>query len=107
MAKFSELELEVAKYLRQPELCVVKKSFLVAEQAHANQVRASGEPYITHPVAVALILAKLRLDHQTIAAALLHDVLEDSEHTKESLSQNFDQKIEAEQYIKNHREPDQ
>jgi len=61
----------------------------VAREAHDGQMRSSGEPYITHPVAVALNLAKMHLDHETLMAALLHDVIEDTPVTKDELSELF------------------
>ena len=61
----------------------------MARDAHAPQTRTSGEPYITHPVAVASILADMRMDHETLMAALCHDVIEDTEYSKEDLEQRF------------------
>lgn len=58
---------------------------MVARDAHEGQTRSSGEPYIIHPVAVARILAEMRLDLETLQAALLHDVIEDCDVTKEDL----------------------
>jgi GTP pyrophosphokinase/guanosine-3',5'-bis(diphosphate) 3'-pyrophosphohydrolase len=61
----------------------------VARDAHEGQMRSSGEPYITHPVAVAYNLAKMHLDHETLMAALLHDVIEDTDTTKDDLAELF------------------
>ena len=61
----------------------------VAKDAHSSQKRSSGEPYITHPVAVASLLADMRLDHETLMAALLHDVIEDTEIKEEELAEMF------------------
>ena len=61
----------------------------MARDAHEGQMRSSGDPYITHPVAVALNLAKMNLDHETLMAALLHDVIEDTEVTKDELAELF------------------
>ena len=62
---------------------------MVARDAHEGQTRSSGEPYIIHPVAVARILAEMRLDFETLQAALLHDVIEDCDVTKEQLAELF------------------
>src|SRR5690554_1839642 len=68
---------------------LIEKAFRFAWTAHKNQVRKSGEPYLAHPVAVALILAEQHLDSITIAAGLLHDVLEDTTIGREAISQEF------------------
>ena len=67
----------------------LRKAYDYAEKAHANQKRASGEPYFIHPCAVADILIDLGLDAATIAAALLHDVIEDTEATAEDIEREF------------------
>jgi GTP pyrophosphokinase len=71
------------------EMDVIRRACLVALEAHQGQTRASGEPYFQHSLAVANILADLRLDYETIAAALLHDVLEDSNVTLEEIEREF------------------
>ncbi|MCC7435459.1 MAG: bifunctional (p)ppGpp synthetase/guanosine-3',5'-bis(diphosphate) 3'-pyrophosphohydrolase [Methanoregulaceae archaeon] len=83
--------LEAIRERRQDaNLQRVRYAFYVAEQAHAGQLRASGQPYITHPLAVAKILADLQVDDDTIVAALLHDVLEDTAtQTRESIAEVF------------------
>lgn len=92
MQLFSSLEASIS-YLSKDEIEQVRKAFLVAEEAHAGQVRVSGEPYIIHPVAVARILAGMHLDYQSIIVALLHDVIEDTELTKDDLRREFDEEI--------------
>ncbi|GAB4543333.1 MAG: bifunctional (p)ppGpp synthetase/guanosine-3',5'-bis(diphosphate) 3'-pyrophosphohydrolase [Anaerolineae bacterium] len=72
---------------------LLRRAFNLASQAHANQKRASGEPYIQHCLAVAQMLAELRLDTDTLAAALLHDTLEDTEVTYEELETGFGAEI--------------
>ncbi|KJJ57084.1 guanosine-3',5'-bis(diphosphate) 3'-pyrophosphohydrolase, partial [Vibrio cholerae] len=67
----------------------LRQSYVVARDAHEGQTRSSGEPYIIHPVAVARILAEMRLDLETLQAALLHDVIEDCDVTKEDLDAHF------------------
>jgi guanosine-3',5'-bis(diphosphate) 3'-pyrophosphohydrolase len=71
------------------DLDLIRRAYLFAQEAHADQTRASGEPYIRHAVAVAAILADLRLDAVTIAAALMHDVREDTPHTLEEIRAKF------------------
>ncbi|HZY34307.1 MAG TPA: bifunctional (p)ppGpp synthetase/guanosine-3',5'-bis(diphosphate) 3'-pyrophosphohydrolase [Rhodanobacter sp.] len=76
-------------YLPEAQVERVLRAFQVGAQAHAGQERKSGEPYITHPVAVAGILAELGLDAETIIAAILHDTLEDTELSREVLAAEF------------------
>ncbi len=77
------------------DLDIVREAYLFAEAAHRGQVRASGEPYITHSIAVATILAELRLDQFTIAAALLHDVAEDTGVTLDEVRTRFGPELAA------------
>ncbi len=74
---------------------LVKRAYLFAQQAHEGQKRISGEPYFTHCVATARILIDLRMDAQAIAAALLHDVLEETEVTEEELREKFGEKVSS------------
>jgi guanosine-3',5'-bis(diphosphate) 3'-pyrophosphohydrolase len=76
-------------YLPDAQVERVLRAFQIGAQAHAGQERKSGEPYITHPVAVAGILAELGLDAETIIAAILHDTLEDTELSRESIAGEF------------------
>ncbi|GMA56268.1 hypothetical protein GCM10025858_07710 [Alicyclobacillus sacchari] len=69
---------KLASYCSQEELDEVRQAYEFARRAHEGQVRMSGEPYITHPLAVAYILADLQLDATAVVAALLHDVVEDT-----------------------------
>ncbi|WP_426515117.1 RelA/SpoT family protein [Diaminobutyricibacter sp. McL0618] len=75
------------------DLSLVERAYAVAEKAHSGQKRRSGEPYITHPVAVAQILADLGIGAKTIAAALLHDTVEDTEYTLDELRDAFGDEI--------------
>lgn len=77
----------------KPEMAVIRKACLVAQQAHQGQTRRSGEPYFQHSLAVANILADLRLDYETVAAAVLHDVPEDTEVSIEEIRKEFGPKI--------------
>ncbi|NMA02419.1 MAG: bifunctional (p)ppGpp synthetase/guanosine-3',5'-bis(diphosphate) 3'-pyrophosphohydrolase [Clostridia bacterium] len=72
---------------------IIEKAYKLAEKYHASQKRNSGEPYITHPLAVADILAKLNLDEKTISAGLLHDVVEDTQITLEGIKEEFGEEI--------------
>jgi GTP diphosphokinase / guanosine-3',5'-bis(diphosphate) 3'-diphosphatase len=80
---------ERVAYLPDAQVERVLRAFQIGAQAHAGQERKSGEPYITHPVAVAGILAELGLDAETIIAAILHDTLEDTELSREALAAEF------------------
>ena len=79
----------VHSYLGDDECEQIMKAFTLADKAHKGQFRASGEPYIMHPLAVAEILAHLQIDHITLIAALLHDVVEDTDYTKEDIENLF------------------
>ena len=83
----------VHSYLSDDECDQIMKAFTLADKAHEGQFRASGEPYIMHPLAVAEILAHLQIDHITLIAALLHDVVEDTEYTKEDIEKLFGSEV--------------
>ena len=70
------------------------RAYNVAEECHRGQKRRSGEPYITHPVAVATILAELGMDEDTLVGALLHDTVEDTGYTLEQVRENFGSTVE-------------
>ncbi len=89
MYLFEGLRQQLAEYLPPDQVQRAAAAFKLAAEAHKTQKRRSGEPYITHPVAVAGILADMRLDHETIMSALLHDVIEDTEFTQEDLAEQF------------------
>ncbi|MEY4451077.1 MAG: hypothetical protein RLZZ380_198 [Actinomycetota bacterium] len=92
-AEVSEL-LRVAKSNHpKSDLSVIERAYVVAEQAHEGQKRKSGEPYITHPIAVAKILADLGIGPTTLAAALLHDTVEDTAYSLEMLQKDFGDEI--------------
>ena len=88
MRLFKKLRKKL-NYLPQEKIDLIQSAYLVADDAHKNQTRRSGEPYITHPVAVAGILADQKMDAETIMAALLHDVIEDTPVTKKELADKF------------------
>ena len=68
---------------------LIQKAYLYAEKKHGGQVRLSGDPYVKHPLEVAYILSDLELDDSSICAALLHDVIEDTDATHEEMVENF------------------
>jgi guanosine-3',5'-bis(diphosphate) 3'-pyrophosphohydrolase len=80
-------------YLEKEQVELIHQAYLLALNAHSSQKRVTGEPYITHPVEVACILADMMMDYQTIMAALLHDVIEDTEYTKDDLVERFGQPV--------------
>jgi (p)ppGpp synthetase, RelA/SpoT family len=86
---FEGLRQQLAEYLPPEQVEQASAAFKLAADGHKHQKRHSGEPYITHPVAVAGLLADMRLDHETIMAALLHDVIEDTQYTQEDLAEQF------------------
>ena len=85
--------VENLSYLGTEELALVKRAHAYAEQAHQGQSRRTGHAYITHPTAVAQILSNMRMDPQTIMAALLHDVIEDSAANKQTLGKQFGESV--------------
>jgi len=82
-------EKSLQKYLTSDQVVQVKRAYFFAEQAHYGQVRRSGEPYVTHPLAVAGVLAEMHMDHQSLMAALLHDTIEDTRVTKDDIGAQF------------------
>ena len=89
MFTIDDLADRLGGYLPDDEIQQVKRAFYYAEQAHDGQQRRSGEPYVTHPLAVANILANMHMDHQSLMAAMLHDVIEDTGIPKDALIEQF------------------
>src|SRR6266702_1174437 len=89
MSEIAEFTRHLGHYLQPPDVARVERAFAFSEQAHQGQFRKSGEPYITHPLAVASILSQWRLDAEGLAAALLHDVMEDTSVTKTEIETSF------------------
>ena len=83
------LNAGMATYLKPEEIARVGAAYVFAEAAHRGQLRLSGDPYISHPLAVAQNLAKWHLDANALMAALLHDLMEDTAITKEQIAQRF------------------
>lgn len=86
---YQDLIERVRKYHPSDDISMIEKAYRLASEAHKDQVRKSGEPYIIHPLYVAIILADLELDKETIVAGLLHDVVEDTIMTCEEISRQF------------------
>ncbi|HEY0489909.1 MAG TPA: bifunctional (p)ppGpp synthetase/guanosine-3',5'-bis(diphosphate) 3'-pyrophosphohydrolase [Telluria sp.] len=89
VASVTQLSAKLAEYLTPSELKKVKEAYRFSDEMHLGQVRKSGEPYISHPIAVAEICADWKLDVQAIMAALLHDVMEDQDVKKDELIERF------------------
>jgi GTP pyrophosphokinase len=90
---YGDLVASIHKYHPSADLSLVEKAYHVAYKAHEGQVRKSGEAYIVHPLCVAIILAELELDKETIAAGLLHDVLEDTVMTEDQMRAEFGEEV--------------
>ncbi|QNI04578.1 bifunctional (p)ppGpp synthetase/guanosine-3',5'-bis(diphosphate) 3'-pyrophosphohydrolase [Halomonas sp. SH5A2] len=93
MFTIDDLADRLGGYLPPDEIQQVKRAFYYAEQAHDGQRRRSGEPYVTHPLAVANILANMHMDHQSLMAAMLHDVIEDTGVSKQALGAQFGEPV--------------
>ncbi len=93
MQEFEELRQELQHYLDSNQIQAIEEAYTLAKKAHEGQKRHTGEPYITHPVAVANILAQMRMDPPTIMAAILHDVIEDTPIEKQDLLQHFGKEV--------------
>ncbi|MBM3397643.1 MAG: bifunctional (p)ppGpp synthetase/guanosine-3',5'-bis(diphosphate) 3'-pyrophosphohydrolase, partial [Betaproteobacteria bacterium] len=87
-ASFAVLEAQLG-YLGEADIDMVRRAYKFADEAHLGQMRKSGEPYITHPIAVAGLCTEWQLDAQALAAALLHDAMEDCGITKIELIERF------------------
>ncbi len=90
---FQQLIDTIRKYHPSSDISQIVKAYRIADDAHKDQKRKSGEPYIIHPLCVALILAELELDKETIIAGILHDVVEDTVMTKEEIAKEFSDEI--------------
>ncbi len=89
----NDLTQKLNSYLEDEQINVVRQAYLCAAHAHEGQTRRSGEAYVTHPLAVADILADMHMDHQSLAAAMLHDVIEDTQVDKADLSEQFGETV--------------
>ncbi|WP_334099543.1 RelA/SpoT family protein, partial [Gordonibacter pamelaeae] len=91
--RFAELQRLTSAYLSEPDQALLAKAFQFASEAHEGQCRKSGEPFVAHPVEVAIILADLRMDVETLCAALLHDTVEDTCVTTEQVAVEFNEQV--------------
>ncbi|MCL2202679.1 MAG: bifunctional (p)ppGpp synthetase/guanosine-3',5'-bis(diphosphate) 3'-pyrophosphohydrolase [Defluviitaleaceae bacterium] len=92
-AAYDALIAEIKVYRPQTSLVLIEEAFTFAREAHKGQMRASGEPFIMHPLAVATILAEMRSDLESIAAGILHDVVEDTPYTIDDIGEGFGDEI--------------
>ena len=90
---YQELITSVRKYHPSTDISMIQKAYEVAREAHKDQKRKSGEPYIIHPLCVGIILADLELDKETIVAGLLHDAVEDTWMTYEEVEKEFGSEV--------------
>ena len=90
---FTPLQQALLRYLTEEQVQDIYQAFLLAQKAHEGQKRRSGKAYITHPIAVAMILCEMRMDRESIMAALLHDVIEDTTVDKLTLAARFGQEV--------------
>ena len=90
---YEELIASIRKYHPSTDISLIEKAYTTAYNAHKGQVRKSGEAYIIHPLCVAIILAELELDKETIIAGLLHDILEDTIMTEMELRAEFGEEV--------------
>lgn len=90
---YSDLIRSIRRYHPSDDISMIEKAYRIADKAHANQKRKSGEPYIIHPLCVAIILADLEMDKETLAAAILHDVVEDTVMTLDELKGKFGDEV--------------
>lgn len=93
MIRFDDILEKVSSYISEKEILVLRKAYVFAGKAHKGQVRRSGEPYLSHPLEVTDYLADMRLDKTTLVAALLHDVLEDTDATAAEIRENFGKEV--------------
>ncbi len=93
MQTIETLSHRLSSYLGAKQISLIRRAYYYADQAHDGQSRRSGEPYITHPLAVANVLANMHMDHQSLMAAMLHDVIEDTGISKKALAEQFGETV--------------
>ncbi|MCW8801257.1 MAG: HD domain-containing protein, partial [Desulfobacter sp.] len=89
MIRITDILDKIYEYSPDADVSLIDRAYIYSAQVHEGQVRLSGEPYLSHPLEVANILADMKMDMESIAAALLHDVIEDTPATKEDISDMF------------------
>ena len=90
---YQALVARVRKYHPSTDISMIEKAYRIAKEAHKDQVRKSGEPYIIHPLWVGIILADLEMDKETIVAGMLHDAVEDTDMTLEDITKEFGEEV--------------
>ena len=90
---YQALIARVRKYHPSADITMIEKAYRIGKEAHKDQVRKSGEPYIIHPLWVGIILAELEMDKETIVAGMLHDVVEDTEMTLDDITREFGEEV--------------
>ncbi len=93
MIRINEITDVVSTYIDDPDLDLIRRAYVFSARAHEGQVRLSGEPYLSHPLHVAKILADMRLDEPTVAAGLLHDTVEDTDATIDDIAELFGEEV--------------
>lgn len=93
MVQFKDLQDQLSTYLTEEQVALISEAYQFAEKAHEGQQRSSGDPFITHPLEVARILANMHMDHQSIMAAILHDVIEDTHLDKAAVAFKFGDEV--------------
>src|SRR5512136_3181980 len=93
MIRYEDLADKVSRYHPDAPLDMIQRGYVVSGKYHKGQVRMNGEPYLTHPLEVANILAEMKLDAVTITAGLLHDVLEDTLMSEEEVRRQFGDEV--------------
>ncbi len=93
IGEFQVLEEKIRKYMPSADLSMVEKAYSTATEMHIGQKRVSGEPFVTHPIEVAKIIADMELDLESVTAALLHDVVEDTDYTIEDIKREFNDNV--------------
>jgi len=93
MVRFDDILEKVSSYISEKEIAALRKAYVFAGKAHKGQVRRSGEPYLSHPLEVTSYLADMRLDKTTLVAALLHDVIEDTDTTTAAIRESFGREV--------------
>ena len=91
---FQPLKVVVSPYLPEEQIEEIYRAFLFGKEAHHNQTRVSGEPFIQHPIEVGCILGKMHMDYKTIVAAILHDTIEDTDTAREDIRVHFGEEVE-------------
>ncbi|SKA77318.1 GTP pyrophosphokinase [Paucidesulfovibrio gracilis DSM 16080] len=93
MIRITEITDKVATYIEKPDLSLIQRAYVFSAQAHEGVVRRSGEPYISHPLSVANVLAEMQMDEASVAAGLLHDTVEDTETTVDEIDELFGEEV--------------